>query len=72
MNIVERIIRPRPWQIRIVDLKFHPWRDPVGLDGREVSADYFGAGKLVGEVTGKELAALSERRSMGQVHSPNS
>ncbi len=38
-------------------LQFDVWRDPNGLDGRDVGADDFGIGEFLGEITDTVLAA---------------
>jgi hypothetical protein len=50
---IECIVGPRPWQVRIVDLKLYAGGDPGGLDGREVGANHTGAGELADKVTEK-------------------
>lgn len=33
VDVIERVLRPRPLGLGIVDLELHVWRDPGGLDG---------------------------------------
>ncbi len=46
-----------PGRLGVLDLEVQVGRHPAGLDGAEVGADHFGAGRLVGKVDGPDASA---------------